>query len=276
MSLGTPDLAHLRQWIGRGETARDIVTERLVESLIAALDRPAGDLPLGLHWCLAPSITATSALAADGLAARGDFLPPVPLPLRMWAGGRLEFHDALRVGDAVTRRSRVSDITLKEGRSGPLCFVAVTHDYETPRGLAVTERHDIVYRGAPTGPQPEPQSPKMPAPERRERVMAAAVLLFRYSALTFNGHRIHFDREYCREEGYPGLLVHGPLQATFLVNLAKDMMEDRPPRVFDYRALKPLYGGAEFSLNGTRTGNGLTVWAADATGRATLTAEVTW
>lgn len=276
MTMDTPDIDHLRQWIGRGEEVQDAVTERLAASLNATLDRPLGGVPLGLHWCLTPNLTATKDLAADGLPSRGGLLPPVPLPLRMWAGGRLEFLDALQVGDAVIRRSRVSDISLKEGRSGRLCFVAVSHDYVTQRGLAVRERHDIVYRSAPTGPASKPKSMAMPKPAWTTHVMANAVLLFRYSALTFNGHRIHFDRDYCRdEEGYDNLLVHGPLQATFLMNFAADI-EGRMPRVFDYRALMPLYDGAEFSLNGARSADGLTVWAADGARHPTLQAEVRW
>jgi len=271
-----PDIDHLRQWIGRGAEARDLVTERLVQSLNATLSRRQGGVPLGLHWCLAPDFTATEDLAPDGLPSRGGFLPPVPLPLRMWAGGRLEFHDAFRPGDAVTRISKVSDLTYKEGRSGPLCFVSMAHEYLTARGPAVTERHDIVYRAAPKGPPPPAQPAGMPGPAWTTHVMADAVLLFRYSALTFNGHRIHFDRDYCRDEkGYESLLVHGPLQATFLMNFAADI-EGRMPRLFDYRALMPLYDGAEFSLNGARSADGLTVWAADRSGRPTMKAEVTW
>jgi 3-methylfumaryl-CoA hydratase len=188
------DIDHLRQWIGRGEEAADMVTHRLAVSLNATLNRAPDAMPLGLHWCLAPTLAATKDLAADGLPARGGFLPPVPLPLRMWAGGRLEFHDAFKVRDEVTRRSAVGDITVKEGRSGRLCFVAVTHDYLTVRGPAISERQDIVYRAA-TGSGAAP-SAAVPRPEWTTHVMADAVLLFRYSALTFNAHRIHFDADY--------------------------------------------------------------------------------
>jgi len=268
------DIDHLRQWIGRGEEVRDMVTPRLAASLNATLNRAPETMPPGLHWCLAPALAATRDLAADGLPARGGFLPPVDLPLRMWAGGRLEVHDAFRPGDTVTRRSTVSDIALKEGRSGPLCFVTVAHDYETPRGPAISERQDIVYRAA-AGPGAAP-SLDLPKPQWTTHVMADAVLLFRYSALTFNAHRIHFDRDYCRDaEGYRDLLVHGPLQATLLMGFAADI-EGRPPRCFDYRALMPLYAGAEFTLNGARSASGLTVWTADRAGHVAMKAEVSW
>jgi 3-methylfumaryl-CoA hydratase len=194
----------------------------------------------------------------------------------MWAGGELRFEGELRVGDTVIRRSRIADVTVKSGRSGTLCFVAVEHEISSPRGVAVRERHDIVYRDiAPGTPSAQPQRAPEAGPqlERSRKVMADPVLLFRYSALTFNGHRIHYDRDYVTGvEGYSGLIVHGPLQATLLVHMAADML-GRAPAIFTYRGVRPLFDGAAFTVNGTSAGDGVKVWTADAAGQPTMTAE---
>ena len=176
-----------------------------------------------MHWCLAPAVVPASELGPDGHPARGGFLPPVPLPRRMWAGGELEFFDTLRVGDEVTRTSRIKDVTMKTGSTGTLCFVAVDHELTTPRGTAIRERHDIVYRDVIAGCRRRPPSRAAPPPvaQHRETHMADPVLLFRYSALTFNGHRIHYDRDYVTKvEGYPGLIFHGPMQAALQIEFA--------------------------------------------------------
>jgi 3-methylfumaryl-CoA hydratase len=270
------DMAHLRQWIGRGEAASDVVTERLVKGLLATLDRDDDAVPAAIHWCLAPAIARQSQLGPDGHPARGGFLPPVPLPRRMWAGGALDFHDALRVGDQVTRRSRIADVQAKEGSSGALCFVTVEHEYATPRGLAITERQDIVYRRAESAPGRDGPPESRPEPRWRRTLKADAVMLFRYSALTFNGHRIHYDRTYCREvENYPGLVVHGPLQATLLIAHAA-AARGAPPRRFAFRAVRPLFDGGEFSLNAVEAADGLSLWIADDGRRATMTAAARW
>jgi 3-methylfumaryl-CoA hydratase len=278
------DLDHLRQWIGRTEEASDVVSPRLVHGLRATFDRdadiaPGAPAPPAIHWCLAPPIVQESELGPDGHAARGGFLPPVPLPRRMWAGGALEFSDVLRVGDRVTRRSRIAEVQAKQGRSGALCFVTVAHDYATERGLAIAERQDIVYRG------PEPRAtdgaggsePSRPEPRWRHTLTADAVMLFRYSALTFNGHRIHYDRAYCRDvEGYPGLVVHGPLQATLLIELAAGARGDVVPRRFEFRAVRPLFDGTAFTVNAVEDGAALSLWVADDRRRATMTATARW
>jgi 3-methylfumaryl-CoA hydratase len=271
------DLDHLRQWIGRTEETSDTVTPRLVHALLATLDQGGDAVTPTIHWCLAPAIAPEHELGPDGHPTRGGFLPPVPLPRRMWAGGVLELHDALRVGDTVTRRSRIADVQAKQGRSGNLCFVTVAHDYLTERGPAISERQDIVYREAdsPTtsGGAPEPARPE---PRWRRTITADATLLFRYSALTFNGHRIHYDRTYCREvEHYPGLVVHGPLQATLLVEHAIASRGTRP-RCFEFRAVRPLFDGKEFSINAAEADGGLSLWIADEGGRATMTATARW
>ncbi|KQT85237.1 MaoC family dehydratase N-terminal domain-containing protein [Aurantimonas sp. Leaf443] len=262
------DIDRLRGWIGREEEARDAIDLRLARSLAATLgDDPAAvaegaPAPLCVHWCLAPAIVPEAETGSDGHPARGGFLPPVPLPRRMWAGGEILFEAPLRVGDAVTRRSRIEDVTLKTGRSGPLCFVAVRHRYEVAGALAVEERHDIVYRAAePAGTRP---SAPVPAPAVESRAAAherlvqpTSLTLFRYSALTFNGHRIHYDETYAKaEEAYPGLVVHGPLQATLLARLAADAL-GAPPRRFAYRGVRPFFLGGPLRLTADPAGEGV-------------------
>lgn len=259
------DIARLSSWTGKTEDAQDIVTPRLVQSFAATFGRhlapqAPGEAPLALHWCLAPPISDIEACGPDGHAAKGGFLPPVPLPRRMWAGGRIETLSPLREGDRVTRHSSIGDIVYKEGRSGPLCFVAVHHDYVTERGVAVRERHDIVYReAAATGASaigaPGPAAMGEPADLTWE-VEGSPLLLFRYSALTFNGHRIHYDAPYATEmEGYAGLVVHGPIQATLIANIIATLTEGAPIRL-DYRGLNPLIAGDIFRVKAKRQADG--------------------
>jgi 3-methylfumaryl-CoA hydratase len=235
--------------------------------------------PLAIHWCLAPPMVPQSRLGPDGHPARGDFLPPVPLPRRMWAAGRLEFLDALRVGDAVERHSKIADVNVKEGRSGRLCFVTVDHEISASRGLALKECHDIVYRDAPSRDAAKPNAPAREEPQKAqwsETKCADAVTLFRYSALTFNGHRIHYDRQYVTEvEGYPGLIVHGPLQATLLLEFAASI-RGATPRIFSFRALNPLFDGQEFTVNAAESDDGLDLWIAGPDGRTTMAGTAEW
>lgn len=276
------DIAHLRTWIGRTEVKSDILTPGLVERLRATIGDTAPDgldaVPLAVHWCLAPPAAPLAEIGRDGHPARGGFLPPVPLPRRMWAGGALHFHRPLEMGDTVTRISRIADVTEKVGRSGRLVFVTVEHEISTGTGaVAITERQDIVYREGQAGSAQQPASSPRPdarAAEHRHVVEATTTLLFRYSALTFNGHRIHYDRDYARDvEGYPGLVVHGPLQATLLVNLAARLESGRFPKAFTYRGLSPLFDGAAFTVNATRERNGMGLWCADRAGVTTMEAN---
>jgi 3-methylfumaryl-CoA hydratase len=281
----TIDLDHLRQWIGRTTEASDIVTAQLVKGLRATLFQEIGEPKLGdtgpftSHWCLAPPVFPMSQLSQDGHPTRGGFLPPVPLPRRMWAGGELEFFDTLRVGDESKRSSRISDVTMKTGSTGVLCFVSVEHEVTTPRGIAIRERQDIVYRDVSSG-QPAPQAKPAAAPphaQHRESHLADPVLLFRYSALTFNGHRIHYDRDYVTKvEGYPGLIFHGPLQATFIVELAAKLRGGKPPRKLGYRGLQPLFEGSEFSINANQTADGMELWTANSAGQPTMKGTAIW
>jgi 3-methylfumaryl-CoA hydratase len=281
-----PDLDHLRQWIGRSNEASDTVTAQLVKGLRATLfmevgaPKPGDAAPFTTHWCLAQPVHPMSELGPDGHPTRGGFLPPVPLPRRMWAGGELEFSEALRVGDEATRTSRIADVTMKTGSTGVLCFVSVEHLIATPRGIAIRERQDIVYRDVPTGPQPPAPAKTAAAPpaaQHRESHMADPVLLFRYSALTFNGHRIHYDRDYAtRVEGYPGLIFHGPMQAAFLVEFAARLHGGAAPKKFTYRGMQPLFEGSEFSINANKTDGGMELWVANSSGQPTMKANATW
>lgn len=276
------DLDHLRTWIGRSETHEDIVTRRIVDGLRAtleAVDDGHAALP-SLHWCVAPDIMPMSALGDDGHAARGGFLPPAPLPNRMWASGELLIHDALKDGDKVTRTSRVADVALKQGRSGALCFVTVAHVYAVDGQTIVEEKQHLVYRGHGTGSGgAAPSAPLRAAPKQaqwRKEVPVSAALLFRYSALTFNAHRIHYDRDYCRSEGYGGPLVHGPLQASLLLHFATNIRGGHIPSRFDFRAVAPLTDDQGLVLNAVDADGGLELWTSDGTGRVTMTATATF
>jgi 3-methylfumaryl-CoA hydratase len=277
------DMPYLREWLGRTESRSDHVTPTPVTALSATLDRADalpqdGDVLAPLwHWLYFLPVHRQSELGPDGHAARGGFLPPVPLPRRMWAGGRLQFHYPLRVGAAITRVSRIVDVSHKEGRSGPLVFVLVRHEIGNAEGVALTEEHDIVYRDNPKPDDPAPKPLAAPADHAWLREIAPDdVLLFRYSALTFNGHRIHYDRRYVTEvEGYPGLVVHGPLIATLLMDLLRRNLPNAVVKQFSFRAIKPLFDTAPFSVCGKLEEDGKTVrlWAKDAQGWLTMEAS---
>ncbi|MBB4376419.1 MaoC family dehydratase N-terminal domain-containing protein [Bradyrhizobium sp. SBR1B] len=278
------DIDHLRQWIGRSTEATDIVTAQLVMGLRATLFQEVGEpkkgdaAPFTVHWCLAQPVFPMSMLGPDGHPTRGGFLPPVPLPRRMWAGGEIEFLQPLQVGDESTRTSRIADVQVKSGSSGTLCFVSVEHSISSPRGVAIRERQDIVYRemtsNAPAGAKAPPPPPKA---QHRETHVSDPVLLFRYSALTFNGHRIHYDRDYVTKvEGYPGLIFHGPLQAALIIEMAAKLHGGEAPKKFSYRGLQPLFEGTEFSVNANETEAGMELWTANAEGQPTMKGTAVW
>jgi 3-methylfumaryl-CoA hydratase len=277
------DLDHLRQWIGRTEEKTDVVTAHLVRGLRATLfmeigdPRPGDAAPFTAHWCLAQPVYPMSQLGPDGHPTRGGFLPPVPLPRRMWAGGELAFFEPLRVGDEMKRSSRISDVTMKTGSTGVLCFVSVEHVITSPRGVAIRERQDVVYREMTTSAAPAKAGPSSPPAKHRESHMADEVLLFRYSALTFNGHRIHYDRDYVTKvEGYPGLIFHGPMQAAFLVEFSAKLHGGTAPKKFIYRGVQPLFAGSEFSVNANETKDGMELWTANADGAPTMKGHAAW
>jgi 3-methylfumaryl-CoA hydratase len=274
------DIVHLSEWIGRTETAIDEVTRVPVAALAATLDRddpdprPGDPLPPLWHWLYFLPIDRQSNLDVDGHAKRGGFLPPVPLPHRMWAGGRLEFQRPLHIGERITRLSRISNVTHKQGRSGDLVFVLVRHEISGAEGLALVEEHDIVYRGGSTTTAAPPAAPSGQTWERT--VHPDDVLLFRYSALTFNAHRIHYDRRYATEtEHYPGLVVHGPLIATLLLDLLRRNLPEASVARFAFRAVSPLFDTAPFGIFGRPMGATVQLWAANAEGGLAMEASAT-
>lgn len=279
----TQDRSILREWIGRRETHRDTVALGPTSRMEMTLDRDPvlaqGDaLPPLWHWLYFLQTARIGNLGRDGHPARGGFLPPVALPRRMWAGSRFGFATPLRIGDIATRTSTIKDVTLKQGRSGALCFVTVHHAFDVDGTAAFWEEHDIVYREDPAqGETPVPTGPVGTDWDVTERITPSEVLLFRYSALTFNGHRIHYDRAYAREvEGHAGLVVHGPLLATLLVDLAQRTSEGAAPRSFTFRAHSPLFDTAPFTLHAGRDGDATTLAAATPGGQLAMQATATF
>lgn len=283
----TVDIEHLRSWIGRREESEDMAAAAPVAALAATLDRDdprpeTGDPvpPLG-HWLYFLPVARQSRLGPDGHEKRGGFLPPVPLPRRMFAGARLTFAAPLRIGDRLKRVSTIEDVTLKEGRSGSLVFVRVGHRIAGESGGVVTDVHDIVYREDPD-PNAGPPPPPKPSPTEsawNRAIHPDPVLLFRYSALTFNGHRIHFDRPYAMQtEGYPGLVVHGPLTATLLADLCRRERPDAPLTAFRFRALAPLFDTEPFTVAGMPADDESIahLWAANAEGGLAMEAEASF
>jgi len=274
------DIAHLRSWIGREERVEGALTPDLALKFAATFNM-SGDFKEGeiapplVHFCLGQHVMPTALLGGDGHPERGAFLPPVPLLRRMWASGNLIIGETLRVGDIISRISRIADVTAKQGRSGTLCFVAVEHRITVDGRDIITERQDIVYRGD-ARPSAD-ASPKLaPAGEHRRSFDPTPTVLFRYSALTFNGHRIHYDRPYAmKEEGYPGLVVHGPLQATLLYNFATEL-RGRPPSRFSFRSQSPLFDGGPFGLHASETAETIALWTAAENGPVAMAAEARW
>jgi 3-methylfumaryl-CoA hydratase len=278
------DLPTLNDWLGRVSESHDTIVTTPVKAMSATLDRddpvPAiGEvLPPLWHWLYFLPTERQSAIGPDGHPKRGGFLPPVPLPRRMWAGGRFEFRQPLRIGQAVQRTSRIADISCKQGRSGALVFVRVRHEISNDEGIALTEEHDIVYRDPPQ-PGAAPERPQAaPTDEQFSRTITPdPVLLFRYSALTFNGHRIHYDRSYVTEvEGYPGLIVHGPLIATLLVDLLRRERPDARLARFAFKAVSPLFDTAPFGVCGRfDDAETATLWARGPQGQLAMQANAT-
>lgn len=279
------DIEHLRGWIGREEVVSDIVGIDLVRKFNATLDLSAdapkkGDVaPLLVNYCLSQPAALTATLGEDGHPQRGGFLPPVALPRRMWAGSSLTFHADLHVGDEVRRVSRIADVVLKEGRSGTLCFVTVEHAFDVAGTIVIEEKQNIVYREAATAEdasKPVAAQDAAPAGQHSRPMSVSAPLLFRYSALTFNGHRIHYDRRYAIEvEHYPGLVVHGPLQATVLLNYAAELF-GRAPKTFVFRGLSPLFDDDRIHLHATEQHGKMKLWTARENGPVGMSAEAAW
>ena len=276
------DLAHLKDWVGRTQEMADVIEPEHVANMAATLgldtSPKTGDpLPPGWHWLFFNRFAPAREISADGHALRGGFLPPVPLPRRMWAGGRLNFPGSVKVGDAVKRRSVVLKVEPKQGRSGDLVFVLVKHSISGGAGLAIEEEHDIVYRSPPAPgaaaakPQPAPTGAKW-----TKTIKPDPVLLFRYSALTHNGHRIHYDWPYVTKvEGYKSLIVHGPLTSTLLLELLRCEARLRPAK-YSFRAMAPLFDTAPFTVNGRPEPDGtVKLWATGPEGELAMEATAT-
>jgi 3-methylfumaryl-CoA hydratase len=246
-------------WIGRSLTREDVASERLLAEYRATLaphlfEGGGEAAPPGFHFGLAPAILDATRLGPDGAEAKGLFLPPIPLPRRMWAGGQVESLSPIRMGARIRRTSRLADLKMRDGKAGRLCVVTITHEIAADGMLAVRERQDLVFREGGIGKVHTPAEPA--TQELVWTVDGSPLLLFRFSAFTFNGHRIHYDLEHARNvEGYPGLLVHGPMQAALLLNLLASL-RGAVPRRFDYRCLAPLVAGAAFTVEGHRGASG--------------------
>ena len=279
---------NLKDWIGRSETVSDVVTATPYAALSATFDREADrpsvgtPLPALWHWLYFLPMYRRSEVGHDGHAKKGGFLPPTPLPRRMWAGSQFEFHSPIRVGDKITRTSTIHDVSEKTGRTGPLVFVKVRHEIrrEGDEAKALTEFHDIVYREAPKAGEAGPAPAMAPTTSAWERKWVPDdVLLFRYSALTFNGHRIHYDRKYVTEvEGYPGLIVHGPMLATLMLDLLRYERPNAVVTKYEFRAMRPVFDINPFWVCGDPQSDGKTVklWVRDHEGAQNMvaTAEI--
>jgi 3-methylfumaryl-CoA hydratase len=278
------DIDHLRGWIGRSETREELLSPWTASALAATLRRedrawqPGETLPPLWHWCYFLPTAPQDRLGPDGHPARGGFLPPVPLPRRMWAGSQLEFFAPLRLGQAARKTSRVADVALKQGKGGALVFVKVEHEVRDPQGtLLLRDAHDIVYRDAPKPGEP-------PAPARMPPENAAwaiehrpdAPLLFRYSALTFNSHRIHYDHPYVTQvEGYDGLVVHGPLIATLLLEAVQQHNPGRAVAGYRFKAVRPLVADRLMRVRGQSAAadGSVLLWAEDEDGALLMQAQ---
>lgn len=278
------DIKLLQQWIGRKQVRSEILTSTLVNQFNATFDRASGcatgdTAPLLIHFCLAQPVSPEADLGQDGHPTRGGFLPPVPLPRRMWAGGAFTFHDDIQIGETVTRHSTISEVVLKQGRTGMLCFVTVDHEITSGDRKVLSERQDIVYRDAVPVTDNKPivhEANAAQAGTHNKRVTPTATLLFRYSAMTFNGHRIHYDKPYATKvEGYPGLIVHGPMQATLLCQYAADL-KGATPKTFRFRSLSPIFDDADFTINAESEADEIKLWTAKIGGPVAMEAHAQW
>ena len=273
-------MPELADWVGREQEQFDTISPLPVAALSATLDhgRPAAvpgqALPAPWHWLYFLSTPTAAELDADGHARRGGFLPPVPLPRRMWAGSRIRYHSPLQVGDQVRRLSRIESVTHKQGASGTLVFVTVSHRIFRDPVLAVEEEQDLVYREAVTEAAGGELKPAPAVAQFSRQLQPDPVLLFRYSALTFNSHRIHYDRDYATaQEGYRGLVVQGPLTATLLLDLLYREVPGATVDSFRFRGIRPLIDGDTIRIEGCREGNEVVLWALGADGGLSMQAR---
>jgi len=278
------DLPYLKEWVGKQETAHDQVYTTPVQAMALSLNHDATRIlkaPLRpvWHWLYFLPMSPLSEAGPDGHPARGGFLPPVPLPRRMWASSDLRFHEPIAIGDTIKRTSTIESVDHKKGRSGDLVFVVVNHQIHRGHTLCIDEKHHIVYREMPDPEAPTPTPPAAPTGAQwSRRVTPDPVLLFRYSALTFNSHRIHYDAPYTQEvEGYPGLVVHGPLVATLLLDLLHEHLPEATVKSYQFRAVSPTFCPDTFTLNGRvdEDGHTVTLWAEHQGGGLIMSAQAT-
>ncbi|VWX56330.1 FAS1-like dehydratase domain-containing protein [Sphingorhabdus sp. 109] len=272
-------MADWADWIGKSETRHDVITPGLLQRFCATIDQPVtDDIPQGLHWCLCLPDTPTAELAEDGHPAKGGFLPPIPLPRRMWASSSVSFDCPLQRGDEITRVSTVASIDEKSGKSGDLVFVAVDRETRVGELVAIRERQNIVYREPATIAEPailpSNETPDLSDWAWQQTILPTEPLLFRYSALTFNSHRIHYDRPYAmQDEGYPGLVVQGPLMATMLLNLAASELGANRLSSFSFRGQAPAFANAAIYLVGKPEGETMTLAVIGHDGKEVMSAQ---
>jgi 3-methylfumaryl-CoA hydratase len=275
------DVDYLRSWISRREVVTDEMPSFPAAAMAATFDFASspgrGDaLPPLWHWVYFLSLHRQSELAEDGHAKRGGFIPPVPLPRRMFAGAQIAFHRPILIGTSMRRESVIEDLVMKQGRSGALAFLKIRVDILDNEGVALTEHQDIVYREAPKPGESQPQPIELRPAQWRESITPDGSLLFRYSSLIFNAHKIHLDRNYAmRHEGYGGLVVHGQLVATMLAGLARKHFA-APMMNFEFRAIKPVLDDGPFTICGRPESNDVLLWAENSSGVIAMEAKASF
>jgi len=264
------DIAYLQQWVGKQESKDDDISLFQAQALAAALDnedlpQKGDELPPFWEWMYFLATPQARVTGVDGHPDKGGFLPPVPLPRRMWAAGEVTLYTPLVIGESAQRVSTIESVELKQGSTGALVFVTIAHEIFQNDTLCIHQLQNIVYREQPAAAAPLPPIKEAPVDADFSKLISPdPVLLFRYSALTYNGHRIHYDRDYAKEEElYPALVVHGPLLVTLLLELKRHHLASLPLHRFKFRAVRPTFDNADFKVSGTRNGNELSLWSSD-------------
>ena len=275
------DIDHLRKWIGKIDNVSDYVTPIVEQRYRATLNMDIGNpkdgdpVTSGLHWMLGWNLVKNDELGVDSYPALGEFLPPVPLPRRMWAGSEIKVLKPIRVGDKVIKQSTVADIQVKEGRTGLLCFVTAEYNFLVNDEVTINEKHNIVYRDISKSGGGSGYSKDIPEKaDLSEKIFMHPTILFRYSAIGFVGHRIHYDHPYTvNEENYPGLIVHGPLQATYLLRAAEKLM-GKPVKSFTHKVMAPVFADSEYMVGVDKMDDGsVSCWGATKEFGVTMRAE---
>ena len=275
------DIDHLRKWIGKIDNVTDYVTPIVEQRYRATLNMDIGNpkdgdpVTSGLHWMLGWNLVKNDELGVDSHPALGEFLPPVPLPRRMWAGSEIKVLKPIRVGDKVVKQSTVADIQVKEGRTGLLCFVTAEYNFLVNDEVTINEKHNIVYRDISKSGGGSGYSKEIPErADLSEKIFMHPTILFRYSAIGFVGHRIHYDHPYTvNEENYPGLIVHGPLQATYLLRAAEKLM-GKQVKSFTHKVMAPVFANSEYMVGVDKMDDGsVSCWGATKEFGVTMRAE---